>query len=326
MKLGVKINHDIVRRSSFLRNLHRWFSQRSLLGYLVNRFQWHWYPRLFKVRNYPIHVDIELSSRCNLKCPMCFREHREIPKQNNMSLEMFKRIIDEIDSNVYSIKFTGRGEPQMNKDFPEYLRYLKGKRFGEIAMITNGQLMTDDKIDAIIDCGMDFITFSVDGLKETYEEIRKPGKYEDIIEVVGRLHRRREELGSNKPLIRIQSVMIPTDQQQEFLRIWEPISDDILFLHFKDYSAEADNIQKQDYPCPLVIQRLMIHFDGTVPMCINDEYEMSPLGDLARQSVHEVWHGNKFTNARRVHREGRRTECYENCAHCPLTREGHGEG
>lgn len=324
MNLKVRINHDIKRRIPFAKTLRRWLNQRSVAGYALNRFQWYWYPRLFVERPYPIHVDIELSSRCNLKCPMCFREHRTIPIQNNMPFELFQKIIDEIEGNVYSIKFTGRGENQMNKDFCKYISYIKNKKFGEVALITNGHLMNEDSMRAIIDAGMDFVSFSIDGLKEEYERIRAPGKYEDIVAIVSRLHRLRTEAGSTRPMIRIQSVMLPEAEQDEFLRIWGPISDDILFLHFKDYSGDAVNVQKENYPCPMPVQRMMIHHNGTVPMCINDEYEDAVMGDLARQTVQEIWLGQRFREARAVHKAGKRTECYKNCAKCALTREEHG--
>lgn len=325
MRLDVKINHDIKRQSTVAKNVRRWLNRRSTLGHMVNRFQWHWYPKLFIERDYPIHIDIELSSRCNLNCPMCFREHREIPIQDSIDVDLFKRVIDEIEGKVYSIKFTGRGEPQMCKAFPEYVRYMKGKNFGEVAMISNGLLMTEEKMRAIIESGMDWISFSIDGLKETYEKIRTPGKYEDIIDTISTFHRIRKEMGATTPLIRIQSVMLEGEDRDEFYRIWEPISDDILFLHFKDYAMDAENIQLENYPCPMPFQRMMIHHNGTVPMCINDEYEEAVLGDLNFMSVKEIWQGIQYREARKNHKDGKRTECYSCCAHCPLTREGHGD-
>lgn len=320
----MKINHDILRKSNLHKDLRRWMNQRSVLGYIKNRFQWHLLPRIYYVPKYPYHVDIELSSRCNLKCPMCFREHREIPNQKNMDLGLFKKIIDEIEGKVYSIKFTGRGEPLMNKQFIDCMNYLQGKKFGEVAMITNGQLLTEDKMRAIIESGMDFVILSIDGLKENYEKIRTPGKYEDIIEKVTRFHAIRKEMGSTKPLIRINSVMVADEDQEEFLNIWEPISDDILFLHFKDYSSEAENIQMENYACPLPVQRMMIHYDGTSPMCINDEYEDAIMGKIDGDGVFDIWRGPVFKQVRKDHVAGKRTDCYKNCAKCALTRVGHG--
>jgi len=321
----MKINHDIIRKSSFIKNFNRWYNQRTIIGYFFNRLQWHYYPRLAYVKKYPIHVDIELSSHCQLNCPMCFRFHRKIENQGNMSFETFKKIIDSISGKVFSIKFTGRGEPLMNKHFSEFLDYLKYSKFGEVAMITNGQLMTEDIMHSVIDNNMDFISFSIDGLKETYEKIRYPGKYEDIYQIVNKLYQLRKKKGKKKPMIRIQSVNISIDNEKEFLKLWSPISDDIFFLYYKDYSENAANIQMPNYTCPLLYQRMIIHFNGTVPMCINDEYEDSIMGDILEESIYKIWQGERFAKARELNKQGMRLESYSNCLKCALTREGHGK-
>jgi radical SAM protein with 4Fe4S-binding SPASM domain len=178
----------------------------------------------------------------------------------------------------------------------------------------------------LIDVAMDTVSFSIDGLKEEFERIRAPGKYEDIIEQVANLHAMRGRAGGKKPIIRIQSVMLNDKDQREFLDIWEPISDDIFFLQFKNYAADAENIQKRNYACPMPVQRLMVHWNGTVPMCINDEYEDAVMGSLNEQTVRDIWRGETFRQARKTHLNGERTLVYKNCAKCPLTRAGHGEG
>ncbi|MCB2186169.1 MAG: radical SAM protein [Deltaproteobacteria bacterium] len=322
----MKINHDVVRRSTWAKNLHRWRSQRSPWGYLVNRFQWHYYPRLKFLKDYPLHLDLELSSRCQLQCPMCFRQHRPLPSQGFMSFDLFKKIIDEVAGRVYSLKFTGRGEALLHPELPRFLAYLGGKKFGEVAMITNGLLLTPELMESLFAAGMDFVSFSIDGLAEKYQEIRRPGRYAQIQEIVAGLQAAKAARGRAKPLVRVQSVQLPPDEEAAYLREWQPLADDIFFIFFKDYSAAADGrTQMAAYTCPLPFQRLMVHYNGTVPMCINDEYEDSVLGDLNRQTVREVWRGPALHRAREVQRRGRRTQEYANCRRCALNREGHGK-
>ena len=48
--------------------------------------------------DFPLHLDIEVTSYCNLACPMCPRTHRvEMGNWENrmMKLATFKKIIDE---------------------------------------------------------------------------------------------------------------------------------------------------------------------------------------------------------------------------------------
>lgn len=321
----MKINQDFTRKSSVSKTIKLWLAQRNVVKYFRNRVEWHYYPRLSILREYPLHIDIELSSYCQLKCPMCFRFYRPIENQGNMRFETFRKIIDEISGKVYSIKFTGRGEPLINKEFPRFMEYLKDRNFGEVAMITNGQLMDEEIMQGIIDYGMDRVAFSIDGLREEYEKIRSPMKYEEIIRVVNRLYEFRSKKGKKRPFIRIQGVKTSIEKEEEFLRIWEPISDEILFLVYKDYSAEAAEREQANYRCPLLYQRMMIHYNGTVPMCINDEYEESVMGNVLEESVKEIWKGQCFKRARVVHKEGLRDKVYKNCSKCTLHREGHGK-
>ena len=320
----MKINHDFKRNSTFGKTVRKLLSERSILGYFRNRFEWHVLPRVFYLKNYPIHLDIEPTSHCQLHCPMCFREHRKIENEGIMPLDLYKRIIDEIEGKVYSIKFTGRGEPLINKKFNLFLEYLKDKDFKEVALITNGQLLTEKLMNCMIDTGMDRIAFSIDGLKKEYEEIRAPIKYEEIYEIVKKLHELKKQRGSTKPLIRIQAVDSCVTDKEEFLKKWEPVSDEVNFLVFKDYSADKHSSKQAAYACPFLYQRLMVHWNGTVPMCVNDEYEEGVVGEVRSNPVHYVWHGKRMKGARKAHKMGLRDEAYKNCAKCALHREHHG--
>ncbi|MFC1623835.1 radical SAM/SPASM domain-containing protein [Candidatus Omnitrophota bacterium] len=321
----MKINHDVTRKTPACRVVKQRLSQRDIPGYLRNRIQWHFYPRLFILREYPLHVDIELSSHCQLNCPMCFRFHRKVENQGNMGFDSFKKIIDEISGKVFSIKFTGRGEPFMNKEFIKFIEYLKGKKFGEIAIITNGEFITEDLMHAVIDGNIDRIAFSIDGLKEEYEKIRTPMKYKEIIRIVRQLYELRNKKGRNRPFIRIQSVKTSIENEKAFLDIWKYISDEVLFLEYKDYSIEASRAEQTLYPCPLLYQRMMIHWNGSVPMCINDEYEESVMGNVLQASIKEIWKGLSFSSARDVHKKNLRAKVYKNCSICALHHKGHGK-
>ena len=321
----MKINHDIRSKSSVRKTMNQWLSQRNIASYLRNRIEWHYFPRLSILKKYPVHVDIELSSYCQLKCPMCFRFNRPIVNQGNMRFETFKKVIDEISGRVYSIKFTGRGEPLINKEFSRFMEYLKDKKFGEIAIITNGQLIKEETMHNMIDNGMDRVAFSIDGLKDEYEEIRAPVKYEEIFGIVSQLYEIRERKRKRKPLIRIQSVKTFIEKEKEFLKIWGPVSDEILFLEYKDYSDDATGKEQASYRCPSLYQRMMIHWDGTVPLCINDEYEEGVIGNILEKSVSEVWSGQRLKRARDIHKKGLRDKVYKNCTRCALHRKGHGK-
>jgi len=84
-----------------------------------------WY---FKQRedSSPKELIIEVSTYCNLQCIHCFRYASDNLRYINMSIENFKKIIDNaLNSGVKKIVFSGWGEPTMNPYILDMLYYVK---------------------------------------------------------------------------------------------------------------------------------------------------------------------------------------------------------
>lgn len=67
--------------------------------YKTYRKNWTELAQNQQASEYPLLVDLELASVCNLKCPMCYTISPEFRKKVNttlMDFDLFKRIIDEI--------------------------------------------------------------------------------------------------------------------------------------------------------------------------------------------------------------------------------------
>ena len=71
------------------------------------RTLWEELPTKRIVRDYPLLVDLETVSRCNLKCPMCptvtqeFEDKRIAPfKKGQINVRLAKKIIDEVFKNL----------------------------------------------------------------------------------------------------------------------------------------------------------------------------------------------------------------------------------
>ena len=78
----MKINKGQIRLSSRKKNLlFEWKRGKGHhFSYLVNRIRWHFFPRIHHLSDFPSHVDIEISSACNLRCPMCYTITDELKK------------------------------------------------------------------------------------------------------------------------------------------------------------------------------------------------------------------------------------------------------
>jgi len=117
-------------------------------------------------------IDIETYNVCNLKCKMC-----PYPKMTRekvqMSMDLFKKIIDDVaQSNISQICLHLYSEPLLDTMLFERIKYVKSKGLW-VEFASNGTILTQDKIDAIFDSGLDFINFSIDAATSgTYQKIR----------------------------------------------------------------------------------------------------------------------------------------------------------
>jgi len=183
-------------RGEYFRN--EWRRGRGkLLAYLKNRYQWQHYPGRRIVAPFPLNVDIEVSSRCQIRCDHCFRQYMDIGENDFMPLEMYRKIVTECGRHgLFTLKFSMRGEPLMHPDIVEMVALAKAAGIPEVWINTNGGMLTETLARGLLLAGVDWITMSFDGLGPMYESIRKPLKYEESLEKLKMLRRLRDQTAS----------------------------------------------------------------------------------------------------------------------------------
>jgi radical SAM protein with 4Fe4S-binding SPASM domain len=325
----MKINKGQFRLSSKQRNLkfelHR--GNGHLLSYIKNRFKWHFYPRLHHVSKFPSHIDIELSSLCNLSCPMCYTttdEFKQKINQKNMSFELFKKLIDEASQyNLYSIRLSLRGEAFLNKNIYDMIKYAKNSGIKEVSTLTHGGILNEDGFEKLIDLDLDWLTISFDGLGETYDKIRHPLKFDDAVEKIKNYSEIKKKRGVVKPVIKVQTVWPAISKNPDkFFNTFKDISDQIASNPLIDYLGNDTDIEyENDFTCPQLWERLVIGADGTVMMCSNDEFEQNKLGNVTDDSIYEIWHGKKLNDIRKIHIKHMGTSEISACKNCYLPRK-----
>jgi hypothetical protein len=321
----MKINNDQTVPSR-LKKLRFDYKRGSghLFAYLINRFRWHYFPRFRYVARFPDHVDVEISSACDMKCPMCYTVTDEFKvKRKFMGLALFKKIIDECATHgTFSIRLSLRGEPFIHKNVIEMIKYAKDRGIKEVSSLTNNLSMTPQLFEKVMKAGLDWLTISFDGLGETYERIRKPARFEESYKKIMEYKRIKDSMRSWKPVIKVQTVWSAIrDNTMEYIETFEPYVDDIAINPLVDYLHNDKNIvYVEKFECPVLYQRLVIGSDGIVLLCSNDEFCMVPLGDANSESLYDIWHGEKMSEVRRLHRINRGVEFLEPCKHCYLPR------
>ena len=157
--------------------------------FLINLLHW--------LEPYPPYIEIEVTTRCNLRCIMCEHTYWNEPNRD-MSFEEFKGIVDQFPKLKW-IGLTGIGESFINKDFMKMLRYVKSRNIF-VELYDNFFLIDEKVARSLVEIGVDRILVSLDAAtKETYEAIRVGSNFERVLKNVKCLFQIKEEKNTYFP-------------------------------------------------------------------------------------------------------------------------------
>ncbi|MDD5069565.1 MAG: radical SAM/SPASM domain-containing protein [Candidatus Omnitrophica bacterium] len=301
--------------------------QGHLFAYIKNRIIWNYFPKFNLITKFPTHVDIETSSACNMACPMCYTltdTFKRRVKRQLMDFELYKKIIDEcVKNKVYSIRVSLRGEAFIHPDIIKMIKYAKEQGIKEVSSLTNLLALDSQMFGQLVECGMDWLTISFDGLGKTYESIRKPAKFEESYSKIQEFKKIKDKFGSKKPVLRIQTIWPAIkDNPEEFYDKFSPYVEQIVINTLIDYlHKDKDIVYNKNFICPVLWQRLIVGSDGQVLLCSYDEMNKEIVGDLNTQSIKEIWNGKKLNQMRELQRKKDTYKKLEVCKECCLPRK-----
>ncbi len=127
------------------------------------------------VRNAPESLQIETTSKCNLKCKMCSLTTGDTLSSHNpdhMSDEIWGKIVP-IAKLCNGVNLTGYGEPLLNKNFLSFLKELNHEKI-HFGMSTNGTLLNESIANELASLDyLSHINFSIDSPEvKGYRSIR----------------------------------------------------------------------------------------------------------------------------------------------------------
>ena len=109
---------------------------------------------------HPILVHIIPMRRCNLDCGYC-NEYDNVSKP--VPLEEMKKRLDILADMGTSIITISGGEPLMHPELEEVIRHIR-KRGMIAGMITNGFLLSKERIGTLNEAGLEHLQISIDNL------------------------------------------------------------------------------------------------------------------------------------------------------------------
>lgn len=289
---------------------------------------------------YPVSISFEPTTSCNLRCPECPSGLRSFSRSTGMlQQDFFRRTIDDIHQELLYLIFYFQGEPYLNPDFLDMVQYASQKKL-YTATSTNAHYLTDDNARKTVESGLDRLIISIDGTtQEVYQQYRRGGNLQKVIEGARRIVEWKKKLKSKTPFVVFQFLVVkPNEHQvQEIKQLAKEVGvDDVWFKTAQVYDYENDPNQlipsidkfsryrktknghalknKLDNHCWKLWHANVITWDGLVVPCCFDKDAMHQLGNLKMQSFREIWNNDNYKQFRKELMTSRKN--IDICANC----------
>jgi len=292
----------------------------------------------------PITISVEPTTACNLRCPECPSGLRSFSRPTgNLKKDFFRKTIDELYRELMYLIFYFQGEPYINPKFLDMVKYANDKGIYTITS-TNGHFLNDKNAEQTILSGLDRLIISVDGTtQEVYENYRKTGKLETVLQGARNVVKWKKKLKSATPHIVFQFLVVKPNEHQipEIYKLAEEIGiDEVKLKSAQVYDYENGNpliptIDKYARyrqneegkfevknellnQCWKLWHSCVITWDGMVVPCCFDKDAIHRLGDLKKDSFKDLWQGELYQEFRSQLLQGRDkieicTNCTEGC-------------
>ena len=290
---------------------------------------------------YPISISFEPTTSCNLRCPECPSGLRAFTRPTGMlKKDFFSETIDQLAQDLVYLVFYFQGEPYLNPDFLEMVKYASSKNI-YTATSTNAHYLNDENAKRTIESGLDRLIISIDGTtQDVYQQYRIGGRLDKVIEGTRNIVKWKKRLKSKTPFVVFQFLVVkPNEHQIDHVKTLgrEIGVDDVWFKTAQVYDYENDPNQliptidkysrykkKPDGSyafkgrlanhCWRLWHDPVITWDGLVAPCCFDKDAQHKLGDLNSMPFKEIWRNGEYKKFRTQLLKGRKN--IDICANC----------
>ncbi|MDW8302368.1 MAG: SPASM domain-containing protein [Bacteroidia bacterium] len=278
-----------------------------------------------KHAGYPIAISIEPTTYCNLRCPECPSGLRQFTRPTgSLSIDVFRNIIDQLHPKTFYLTLYFQGEPYLNPQFHDMVRYARQKNM-YVATSTNGHYLTFENAQKIVDSGLNRLIISIDGTtQETYQKYRIGGNLDTVVQGIQNIVQAKRKNKVKHPYVILQFIVFRHNEHEiqeikRLAKIWQ-----VDALHIK--TAQIYNFENGSPLLPqseqyrrytqtktgkfVIKNRLLNHcwklwhscvftWDGKVLPCCFDKDAQYEMGNIQFESFANIWRNEKYAQFRK---------------------------
>jgi sulfatase maturation enzyme AslB (radical SAM superfamily) len=244
-----------------------------------------------------------------------------------MDTDVALRLIDEMAEHlpVTLVPFF-RGESLLHPDWWKIIAHAHARGIGPIQFTTNGTLLNEENARRLLECGVDFISFSLDTVDPAlYEASRRGANYAKTTDNILRFLDMHRASGSDMS-IQVSAVETAAHKpgMDDFVAFWRPKVDRVRV--YAEHSGDGHPGSMQEHiaavatrqPCKKLVEDMVILWNGDVAIC-NHDWQRQRRGEVfanvAAGGIEGAWLCGGYQTLRRAH-ENNELADFQPCADC----------
>jgi len=292
--------------------------------------------------SWPIHMQVELTSFCELECPVCPTGIGELDRSASaIDPELFEQVVGEAGPYLLTLSLWAWGEPLLYKHLERALAVTA--RYPMVTLLsTNGQSLNSRRVqEALRPHPPTYLIVAIDGLSdETNSVYRKGARLAPALEGVRALADWKQRSGSRYPVLHCRFMaMRQNEHELPALREFATAAGfDMVSLRSLSIIDSADEahrdmvpvdellrayryeqgrrVQRHDFVCQHAFSFPTVLADGTVVACEQDFNGQQAYGVLKKGGTfRDIWLGARASEVRRTVRD--HPGEYSFCRNCP---------
>lgn len=281
-----------------------------------------------EVLPFPLEIQIQTTTACNATCIMC--PHPVVSKEvsmGHMTEAMYRNILEQCaaEPSIRRIEPFLMAEPFVDKRMVDFIALAKEiVPQADVTVTTNGSMVTPAVSDRMVASGLDAIWFSFNGAtKETYEKIMGVS-YQTVMNNIQYLLKIKPE--SLKVFVNMIETKPMRDEIDTNIAYWKSMGVEAGPSPLVNRAGNVDDYNELNYKpvaekpvrvCDLPYHKIYILYNGDVVLCCMDWRRQVVLGNVAQQSIRDIWLGEQYRRIREklTHRKVQELELCSTCSY-----------
>ncbi|MFZ5562761.1 MAG: radical SAM protein [Thermodesulfobacteriota bacterium] len=194
-----------------------------------------------KVRTMPIHLQMEITTFCNLACVMCPRAAL-VKKPAHMAVDSISALIEAIQPAT--VNLSGLGEPLLHPRIRDIVIFCKAA--GSAVNFPTSLAVPTSAMADLVESGIDQVKISIDAATpETWRRIRGEDRFTQVIDNIREINRLKKETGANRPALRFNVAVLShnIDEMADIVTLAADLDVQAVYFQWLLYDGVPD---KQD--------------------------------------------------------------------------------